>query len=412
MRKGWWTRGVRFLAGVVVSLLAACDGGGGGLAGTGTGVDASAAIAPGSTTFVRKLGGAGNERPSDKGFAAAADGSIVAMSEIGNNVGFPDELGITRIDAAGRTLWARSFAVHGAELLVQGVAVTPEFGNVFVGFAVTAGANLFDVGGGPIFGGVVVKFGPGGNFVWQRNVGGLLTGIAVDGRGSVLVGLMRSGQPFVAKYLWNGELVWERGLVEASENPVVAFDRDLNAIAAAGSWVFKFSEDGIPSWSTQLSGDARIFHVGTTALGTVVVGGLFLGPLTFAGTTLGPAPAGIAGQFLAAIERDARPRWLRSRAFGGPFSVDPEGRLAVLENVDSSAAGCTDVVSKWDLAGNVLWRRPLGGCVGGGARGVNIAVSPDHGIWVQGYATGSFDLGTGVLTTSGDLDWFLARLAP
>jgi hypothetical protein len=415
------------------------DGGGGGTDGPpgdggGGGTDAAPPSAgggsAGSTTFVRKFGGAGNEVAEARGLAAAADGSIVALSAIGNtgHIADPDraasalqlELGIVRIDASGRTLWARSFPTNGSFVAVEGVVVTPQVGNVFVALGSEHLEGGPDLGGGHTAGDVLVKLGPTGDFVWQRHVDGFVTGTSVDGSGSALVGWVPTitrglggDRPVVSKYLWNGDLAWEVSPAwpVGPGSTEVAFDAFGDAVATFALSILKYTADGIPLWDVTLDAPAgSIEHVGTTASGTTVVGGWYSDRLSFAGTAIRPEGSD-RGFFLAAIERDGRPRWLRSRSRPGPFAVDPEGRLAVVEKDFSK--GC-DVVAKWDLTGKVLWRRTLARCDADGsapAPAVNVAVGPDHGIWVQGDAAFPFDVGTGVLTPSG-WDWFVARLAP
>jgi hypothetical protein len=357
------------------------------------------------------LGGAGPEVALGP-LAFDVDGGFVALSKFGDGDGNPDWLsfGIARFDAAGATRWSKSFATSGNNLHSEAVAISP-LGNVFLGFM---NYTRMDLGGGrlPDGRGVVVKLAPDGRFVWQRDFPAF-SGLAVDGSGSVLVA---AGQR-VVKLRRDGERLWEWPVPAdfTWELPKVAFDPAGHAIVAIGRDVFKLDAEGAVVWkvSFETNNFLRVQDLGTTARGTVVVAGAFVGGFSYAGTTLEGDPEYDSGAFVAVIEADGRPRWARSRGtYAGPLTIDPGGRLAMLEGDDRH--GCNDVLSKWDLTGKELWRRRVATCDGGDFRGAwarGVGVAPSGAIWVQGDASQPFDVGTGTLVPR-ESDWFLLRVAP
>lgn len=396
----------------------------------------AATAAPGDTTFARKLGGAGDERAV--GLAVGADGSVFAASAIGGGEQSaprdlylrwtrPASLGLTKLDAAGRTIWARQAPVSAADVAVAGVARSP-LGNVFLALRVEGGGTV-DLGGGPVRGNVLVKLAPDGRFVWQRDVERPVTSLAVDGVGSAAVGATQPDGPNrVLKYRWDGALLWDVPLLgpeprNPDARPAVAFDPAGFVVAGDGIRVWKLHPEGGTAWSFALptgAFSARIAQVGTTAKGTVVVRGDFFDEIVIGADRIvagGPAWP----ELVLALEADGRPRWLRQRSGHGPMAIDPEGRIAFVDwpldiedlTAEWTRAVCRDVV-KWDLTGAELWRRPLATCgpdhVGRVLQG-GVAIAPDHGIWVQGEARDPFDVGTGTLTPRGS-DWFVVRVAP
>lgn len=379
---------------------------------------AAEAMAPGTTLAVRKLGGMGNEW--GLGLASGADGAVIALSAIGGTRDRPDELGACGATAAMASLWSRSWLNHGGQVRVVDVARSP-LGNQFLGLDILGSEAGIDLGGGPLWQ-AVVKLAPDGGFTWQREISGrTLTALAVDGHGAALVGTWGPFGGSVGKLRWDDVSLWGFGVpsYRGSWIPRVAVDPKEDVIVANGMDVYKLAgTDGARRWTVHLdAGGGIIDSVATTAAGTVVAAGRFVGYLDFAGTRLEEATEAGERPFLLAIEANGAPRWARARRFDGPVAVDPLGRIAFVEHV---AAPCGDELVKWNLVGDELWRRPIARCPSGGTssvhgRAVAIARTSDPAvqgdIWVQGDGTGTFDLGTGALTARAS-DWFLVRVAP
>jgi hypothetical protein len=413
------TTGTRRVVGLV-SALALVSCGGDANAPPEAASDAATAP-PAQTTFARKLGGAGLEW--GLGLAAAPDGGLVAVSGIGGFMNRPQQLGISRLDAAGRTSWARAYGTGTAEVRVAAVAVSP-LGNVFLALHVTGStypSGSLDLGGGPTEGDVVVKLAPDGRFVWQRFLSGPISSLAVDGSGSALVGYLDVGdlgtEARALKIRWDDALLWQRAVTEPeglTDQVAVAWDPAGNAVVGNGRTLWRLDPDGRFLWAIRLDAPhAQIWWVGATAKGTVVASGQYDASLAYAGTRLVPPATAVQGWFALAAEADGSPRWLRARTAPGPIAVHPEGRLALLDQRFQGA--CGDEVARWDLTGLELWRRKVARCDTTAPFpalvGRALAVAPDQGVWVQGDSTIRFDAGTGPLVPARS-DWFVVRVAP
>jgi hypothetical protein len=288
------TTGTRRVVGLVSALaLVSC----GGDANSPREAASDAATAPpAQTTFARKLGGAGLEW--GLGLAAAPDGGLVAVSGIGGFMNRPQQLGISRLDAAGRTSWARAYGTGTAEVRVAAVAVSP-LGNVFLALHVTGStypSGSLDLGGGPTEGDVVVKLAPDGRFVWQRFLSGPISSLAVDGSGSALVGYLDVGdlgtEARALKIRWDDALLWQRAVTEPeglTDQVAVAWDPAGNAVVGNGRTLWRLDPDGRFLWAIRLDAPhAQIWWVGATAKGTVVASGQYDASLAYAGTRLVP----------------------------------------------------------------------------------------------------------------------------
>lgn len=418
------SHGLSTAAACALFISAACGDGGGG---THASSSDEATLTPGQTAFARKLGGAGYEWGA--GMATCADGSVIAASMIGSEPTH-QQFGVTRISAAGATVWARTFDIRGGEGGVVGVACSP-LGNVFLGVQVMSGS--LDVGAGSIFGPAVVKLSPAGALTWQHAFDGslLLTSLSVDGNGSVLAGLvdLSGASPWrAAKITWDDRVAWavEGSVPDGTSHLAVAWDPSGNAIVADDQHVRKYTGDGEPVWIVALAGaGVTVTGVGTTAIGTVVVTGAYGdasgGTMSAGDKTLTWTPVQSAfPAFAAAVEGvDGYVRWLSNRASTGPMAVDPVGCIAFIDTDGPLMTGpdCRSDLVRWDLTGKELWRRPLVTCVGvynpgWGAQGRGVAIGPNSGIWAQGDAFSAFDPGTGTTFTPQASDWFLLRVAP
>ncbi|MGC4001459.1 MAG: hypothetical protein QM767_29970 [Anaeromyxobacter sp.] len=393
---------------VVLGTLAAC-GGGEAPEPAGAALDEVGAT-PGATLFQRKLGGAGDEW--GLGMAVGADGSVLATSAIGGSRYTPQWLGVTLLDASGRTRWAHAAAGPGTDVEVVGVARSP-LGNGFLAVNVRGGGTI-DMGGGPLASGVV-KLTPAGNVAWQRTAGQEVTSLAVDGHGAALLGII-DGAPRLGKVRWDGTWLWTQAVPgePVSGRPVVAAGPGDRVLVANELTLSALPPGGgAPLWSVSMLAVAGGFEqLAVAPDGTVIAAGWFEFSITFPGEpdwTLeewGPGPQ----RWVAAVSADGHPRWLSNR-FGGPLAVDRAGRVLLLEQ---RGLPCGDTVDERALDGFDAWERPLATCPAGaehGARGVAISAAPGGGVWVQGEADGPFDPGRGRLSPSGS-DWFVARIAP
>jgi hypothetical protein len=105
----------------------------------------------------------------------------------GQNFDADPDIFVSKLDSAGNFVWARRMGAGGRDV-GRSVAVDGS-GNVYT-TGVFRGTVDFDPGAGvfnlpDISGGFVSKLDTAGNFVWARQLGGVVEGVAVDGSGNV-----------------------------------------------------------------------------------------------------------------------------------------------------------------------------------------------------------------------------------
>jgi hypothetical protein len=422
---------------VAVAVLGAlaCSGGTGG----GPAVAADAAPPPidtaagGSTTWVRTLGGLGTEWVVD--VATHADGSTSLLTVIGDGgpTGTtPLDWGLVRLRPDRSLAWSRTFKGTSGLSTRLSIAASP-LGNLFLAFniACTVGESCMDLGAGQASGSVLVKFAPDGHTVWQRALPATMnvTNVAVDAAGSAAFALARGtltdNLRFV-KFRWDGAQLWDlpaprvnAGAAEP-EPWAIAFDPAGNLAVGDRLVLYSLDAGGGMRWRAPLgegSTGGIVASIGTTALGTVVAVALFdSGTVSWAGTRA-TASGSDRGSLLAVAEADGSPRLGRVLSLGdgrdaAAAAVDPAGRVAILTDGPGS---CDEQVERWDLAGDLLWRRALaGGCPPDARLLVSgIAVDPvSHHVRIAGGLQGTVDLGAGPVSSRGQLDDLLVDIAP
>jgi hypothetical protein len=199
-------------------------------------------------------------------------GASAVAADAAGNVGVIDSASnIRKYDSAGRELWS----VPGSEVGI-GQAVDLAFH--------PSGALLVAGTGGEVEGDVVqlVKLGGAGNVQWSRTyapeVVHLVTGLAVDGLGDVVISGRGSSQPapgaydfaFVRKYDTDGAFRWQvAGL--AGE---LTTDAAGNVFVAAELRLHGYSPDGDVLWDAPLGdGVTAITALAVTPAGDVIAAG-------------------------------------------------------------------------------------------------------------------------------------------
>jgi hypothetical protein len=375
----------------------------------------------GTTRSVRPIGGAGDE--SALALAASADGSVTVLTAIGWQPwapAIPSALGLVRLDPSGAVTWSKELPnpAH-APLRDFAMAVSPA-GNVFLALRIDCGTSAgcaFDAGGGPLAGSVLLKLEPPGTLAWARTLDGALTsGVAVDAQGSAAVAFDDGSRVQLRKYRWDGATEWTVASpaphVFESLHTALAFAPDGGVAVGAGLGLWKLDAAGNVLWSSPLAaeqgGGAVVRSLGTTTAGTVVTTFQFYGTVGYAGL-VAHAHVG-SGILLVVAEHDGSPRL--ARTFAGDAgviaaAVDPAGRVAVM----TRGGPCDDIVWRWNLAGDLLWDRPLAksGCELAPA----LAVDPaSHEVVVAGSFWTPADFGAGPVTPRGGSDAVVVRLAP
>jgi hypothetical protein len=313
-----------------------------------------------------------------------------------NNINFSD-IFISKLDAAGNLLWAKSLGTPNSDDGGSGIAIDAS-GNVYVTGDFN-GTIDFDPGPGTytlaasatdIF---VIKLDAAGNFVWARNMGG--TGsehghaIAVDASSNVYTTGFYSSivdfdpgpatytisskggtDAFVSKLDVNGNFVWAKNL--GGTNTDVGYGISIDGagnVYTTGN--FKGTCDFDPSAATYtlVSGGSDDLFVSK-----LDVNGNFAWATVMKGSTTSSTSSG------RCIRSDASGNVYVSGYYNGTTDFDPGPATYTL----TSGGFLNGIVSKFDGSGNLTWVSELRG-----ASTAVMAIALDATGNV--YGTGSFE---------------------
>jgi len=387
------------------------------------------------------------------------------------NLGPTTDIFVASYSPSGGYRWTRALGNDGTEE-GKGVATDPA-GNVLVtGYQ---GSYWVDYGGGPqtsasytdIF---IAKYSSAGGWVWSKTVGGYAydqgNAIAADGAGNVLVtgyfgkatigdtgvnfgggALFSAGgfDAFLVKYSVTGQHVWSKRLggagtdnglavgTDSAGNVYVAgtfegaVDFGAGSVTSAGLrdiFLVKYSSTGQYVWFKRFggSGDDVVNSLAIDTAGEVVLSGKFQGSVSFGGASL--TSAGGDDAFLVKLSTSGDQRWAKrfgaaSQDISTGVAVDGGGNVVVAGyfagTVDFGGGALTSLgidvfTAKYDPSGTHTWSRRYGGtdtqiCDG-------VAAAPTGEVTVTGFFNQTIDLGSGLLTSAGGFDAFLAGIGP
>ena len=376
---------------------------------------------------------------------------------------------VAKLDPTGALLWAKQFGGTGDQS-AYGLAVDAS-GNVLVtgafqGDISFGGATLSASSAKDAF---VAKLASDGSQLWAVKFGGIgdqvPSGIAVDGAGNAIVTGSYDGSLaffcnmpcaydskggkdiFVRKLAAaDGAMLWNGNYGDASDQLATSVTVDplgnvsitgrisgspsLGGAVLAGNpddlFVAHYDAMGNHAWSKRMGMDALVQEgnaIAADSAGNLVIVGQFAGALGFGGAPL--TTAGQSDMFVAKLNAAGVHLW--SKAFGdaGPQSmtaVTIDGNDDII--VGGLFAGTVDLgggalaspaqsgllLAKLDGAGNHVWSKAAG--VTGSQAALGLATTSAFEILVAGASNGSLDFGDGVLTSAGNLDAILAKIAP
>ncbi len=340
-----------------------------------------------------------------------ASGNVIVAGRFWGRVDFgpvpltsagASDIFIAKYSSSGAPLWSKRF---GDASVQEATSVTADAsGNIII---TGSYFGTVDFGSGPlptagnqdIF---LAKFDPNGNHLWSDNFGDASSqyglGVAVNGSGNVL-------------------------LVGAFYSRVDLGGGGLNSAGAQDIFIAKFNSDGSHIWSNSF-GDADDQYPRSIAVdgsGNVIIAGYFEYTVDFGGGTLTSAgaydafiakfsPDGIFlwndrfgdssyNQYAYDITTDASDNVIASGHFSG--SVDFGGG-ALTSN------GSDDIfVAKFSSEGTHLWSDSFGDSQEQYSFGVAADNSGD--VIITGLFAGSVDFGSGVLTSAGLYDIYIAK---
>ncbi|MFD2718931.1 T9SS type A sorting domain-containing protein [Hymenobacter monticola] len=164
-----------------------------------------------------------------------------------------------------------------------------------------------------------------------------------------------------------------------SDPVTVAPGTVLTSLAASDAYVAKYSASGSLLWTRQLtgSGNEKIERCVTDAAGNVYLTGWFSGSIQLGGLSLTPG-TGVTVTFMASLDAQGQPRWLREVSRNGPsvqdVGVDAAGNLylsgtfagsnpnVAVGGIPLSAPGTISIfLAKFNSQGVVQWAQHGGG---------------------------------------------------
>lgn len=306
--------------------------------------------------WLRRSGGTGD----DQAFATATDGTnavYVAGLFTGTNPAFTNltsaggtDIFLTKYDGAGNLLWAKRAGGTSADA-AQAIRVDKD-GNIlvagyFYSSTATFGAITVTNKSSPVAGFsdlFLAKYDSEGNALWVKSASGSAndqaTAIALDDGGNAyLTGSFHAGAVFGNIGLTNS----------GSTNMFVA----------------KFDPDGNVLWARTTSGTnySQGSGVCVDAETNVYLTGFLFGSLNLGSGSITNTNSiftfGNATSFVAKYDRDGNLQWLRrglgGSGFGQNIMADRYG--AIYATAYKRDYGQTFLLTKYDVAGNVIWTR-------------------------------------------------------
>lgn len=333
---------------------------------------------------------------------------------------------VTKLDAAGHLLWAKSFGAFAHDY-GNGIALDPS-GNVVVTGAFNgtvdfdpgpAVFNLNSGGGQHIY---VLKLDADGNFIWAKNAGSTTQtaaalDVAVSLTGNVYVtgffggtadfdpgaGIFNltsagNGDAFVLKLNTAGNFVWAKRM--GSSN--ISWSESGQGIEVDGAE--NVYSSGVFYTTTDFDPGAGTFNL--TSAGQYDI---YYQKLDAAGNFVWAKKVGGTGyEQINDLTMDAAGNLYSTGQYDGTADFDPGAGTANL-----TAVGGNDIyVNKLDASGNYVWARSAGS-TDFNERGNGVTVDASGNVYFTGgfHSVADFDPGAAVnnLTAGGSGDIFLAK---
>jgi serine/threonine protein kinase len=310
---------------------------------------------------------------------------------------------VARLDPKGQVLWIRQFSGRGWQG-AAGIASDLE-GNVFVTGAFT---GTMDFGGQRIVNAVgldvfLACLDAEGGLVWIKSFGRvsektvfsvgeqMVSGVVVDPEGNAII----TGSFHGTMDFGGGEI-----------NSVGLSDVFLARFAPDGRllWSKRFGDAQVQS-SNGLAVDRE---------GNIAIMGLFEGSIDFGDGALTSAGMqdGFVALFDAQGDIRWKQRFGGSgNQLSGPGTFDAAGHVIVVESFErTSESSAAFFITRFTPDGHLLWRRPFKGMERPALR--NLAASPEGQILITGALQGTADFGDGPFSGLGGMDIILLGLGP
>ncbi len=338
-----------------------------------------------------------------------------------------DDVFILKLDSNGDFIWAKR--IGGAfEEEATSIAVDVS-GNVYATGLFNAtvdfdpGAGVFNLASTLYADIFVLKLDASGNFVWARSVDGTYNSmgnsIGVDASGNVYTTGMFGGTADFDPGAGTFNLIAPGASVTQSDAFILKLDASGNFV-----WAVNFGDTGNEvgySLAVNPSGDVYTMGIFQTTVDFDPGAGIanltssnsrniFISKLNASGNFVwAKSIRGTGNQVPYSIKLDPSDNLYMTGTFSVTADLDPGAAVA---NLTADAFGGNDIfISKWDVGGNYVWAKSVGGSLDDEAR--SIAVDPSGDVYVSGFFTGlaDFDPGAGVFNLSGSFqDVFILKL--
>lgn len=377
---------------------------------------------------------------------------------------------IAKYNSEGNILWAKGAGGTEGDI-ANSIAVDSE-GNVFITGSYSSDSISFDsttlIGASNIF---VVKFDTDGNVLWAKNANiigtAVGTDLCTDNEGNVyltgstfgdsitfdLVTINTSGF-FMVKFDSDGNALWGKGTsnIQSSNssgesialdelgniyiagdfNGMVAFDMDtIESFAWISVFILKLDNTGNVLWAKGSNGSnwfgGANVQLAPSANGDVYFAGSFnIDTITFDNISLGNSSENGSDYFILKYDDGGNILWAKTNEDGygyeltGSIASDNIGNLYVSASYSSdslffgsdllTSSGTYDgLVAKYDLNGNEIWAKDMGGSSNEIMKGV--AVQEGGNIYATGYSQSNPCLFDSIsLENYGNNDIFIAKL--
>ena len=333
------------------------------------------------------------------------------------------EVFISKLDASGNFIWAKSIGGAGNEvgysivLDATGSVYTTGYFSGTVDFNPGAGTfSLTSVSNDDIF---ISKLDASGNFIWAKSIGGA----GYDYGISVVLDV--SGNVYTSGYFF-GTVDFDPGVGTFSLTSAGSYDVFISKLDAFGNFI----------WAKNMGG-ANVDRGASITLdpsGNVYTTGYFSGTADFdpgVGTFNLISSASSWDIFISKLDASGNFIWAKSMSganndLGNSVTIDATGNVYTTgyfsgtvdfdpgvgtNNLTSS--GVADIfISKLDASGNFIWAKRIGGSSSNW--GSYIRLDPSGNVYTTGYFSGTtdFDPGTGNfnITSAGSQDIFISKL--
>ncbi|MFC7773755.1 T9SS type A sorting domain-containing protein [Flavobacterium sp. GCM10027622] len=357
-------------------------------------------------------------------FNGATDFDPSAATALLTPISSNQDIFIAKYNSNGNYLWAKSIGGNNAKYVNSikldnngQVLIT----GTFVGAAdfdpSAATATLTPVGSSDIY---LAKYDTNGNYLWAKNMGGVsndeATSIALDNNGQIYLSgfffnsadfdpspatanLTSAGgyDSFIAKYDANGNYLWAKNISGTSDEYSISMALDNNnQIHITGTFIgtTDFDPSGAVANLTSVSGNSDVFIAKYDSNGNYI----------WAKNIGGSGP-----EVVRSIALNSTGQIHITGTFQNTADFDPSGG-----NANLSAVGARDIyIAKYDINGNYLWAKGMGGTSTDEAMSLSLDTSGRPHITGYFQGTADFDPSpvavANLTSASGSIDIFIAK---